>query len=292
MLPEALSDTTGKILSQQYGKPVHIRAVTPLGGGCINQAYRLDTSAGGFFIKYNRADAYKGMFASEAEGLNQLSEAGSIHVPEVLSSGEAGSYTFLMLQLIRQGKMGSDFWENFGTALANLHTHTHEQSGWKMDNYIGALPQSNRPHRDWNEFFILERLEPMVRQALDNQEISPALARKFDSLYRKLDEIIPNEPPALLHGDLWSGNFLVDETGNPCLIDPAVYFGHREVDLAMTRLFGGFTEAFYSAYHAAFPLEKGWEKRTDIFNLYPLLVHVNLFGGGYIPDVARIMAYY
>jgi fructosamine-3-kinase len=292
MLPVALSDTIGKILLQLYGKPVQIKSVTPLGGGCINQSCRLDTFTGSFFIKYNRADAYKGMFSSEAEGLKQLLNTGSIRIPSVIENGETEDYTFLMLEFIHQGRKGTGFWEGFGSALANLHKQSHEAFGWGFDNYIGSLPQSNKAHKAWNDFFILERLEPMLKLARDGKKISPELARRFDALYNRFNEIFPPESPAFLHGDLWSGNFLVDETGSPCLIDPAVYFGHREADLAMTHLFGGFSEAFYSAYHAAFPLEKGWEKRIDIFNLYPLLVHVNLFGGGYVSDVARIMAHY
>lgn len=292
MLPVALSDSIGRILLRKYGKPVQIKSLTPLGGGCINQSYRIDTNSDSFFIKYNRAEAFKGMFSSEAAGLKQLLDAGSIRIPSVIENGETDEYTFLMLEFIHQGRKGNGFWEGFGSALAYLHKQSDEVFGWGMDNYIGSLPQSNKAHKAWIDFFIMERLEPMLKLARDGKKIGPELARRFDTLYNRFNEIFPPEPPALLHGDLWSGNFLVDETGNPCLIDPSVYYGHREADLAMTHLFGGFSEEFYSAYHSVFPLEKGWEKRIDIFNLYPLLVHVNLFGGGYISDVGRIMAYY
>jgi fructosamine-3-kinase len=129
----------------------------------------------------------------------------------------------------------------------------------------------------------------MVKMARNSGEVNQQTVNQFEFLYHRLENLIPAELPSLLHGDLWSGNYMVDEIGNPCIIDPAVYYGHREVDLAMTRLFGGFPEAFYSGYHHAYPLENGWEQRPDIHNLYPLMVHVNLFGGGYISDVKRIL---
>ncbi|MBK7172068.1 MAG: fructosamine kinase family protein [Bacteroidales bacterium] len=292
MLPSNIERHLVEYLTSLHHRPVSITSVTSLGGGCINESFRIETSFGFYFLKYNQAEKYPGMFASEAAGLIKLSEGGSIRIPGVVNNAEAGPYTYLLLEFIRTENKGKHFWDTFGRALAKLHKQPGEMFGWEQDNYIGSLSQSNHEHPDWNEFFILERLEPLLKLALDQKKTSSALVRKFESFYSLLPELLPLEKPALLHGDLWNGNFLVDETGNPCLIDPAVYFGHREVDLAMTRLFGGFSEEFYSAYHAEFPLEKGWEKRIDIFNLYPLLVHVNLFGGGYISDVERIMAYY
>ncbi|MFZ1692867.1 MAG: fructosamine kinase family protein, partial [Flavobacteriales bacterium] len=153
------------------------------------------------------------------------------------------------------------------------------------DNYIGSLKQVNTPAADWPSFFIHQRLEPQLRMARDAKRVEAGMAFRFERLFAKLDQLITVEPPALLHGDLWSGNFICDANAQPVLIDPAVYYGHREMDIAMTKLFGGFDSGFYAAYNDAWPMERGWEERMDLCNLYPLLVHVNLFGGGYAAQV-------
>ena len=177
----------------------------------------------------------------------------------------------------------------FGKQLAQLHQNTNTSFGLEESNYIGSLLQQNNLHNNWIDFFINERLKPQIKLARDNGKIDLSTITKFERLYTKLDEIFPEEPPALLHGDLWSGNFMVDEKGGPVIIDPAVYFGHREMDIAMTKLFGGFNQQLYQSYNEHFPLEKGWEQRVDICNLYPLMVHVNLFGGGYLEQVKSIL---
>jgi fructosamine-3-kinase len=180
-----------------------------------------------------------------------------------------------------------------GIGLARLHKTTQNTFGLHYDNYIGSLTQSNTPPADsWTEFFIHQRLEPMLKMAVDSGKAEPDLIPKFESLYSKLDEIFPQEKPALLHGDLWSGNCMADDNGDPVIYDPAVYYGHREMDLAMTKLFGGFESEFYEAYQEEFPLEKHWEQRIAICNLYPLLAHVNLFVGSYIQSIKNIINRY
>ncbi|MEM9024402.1 MAG: fructosamine kinase family protein, partial [Bacteroidota bacterium] len=159
----------------------------------------------------------------------------------------------------------------------------------ERNNYIGSLPQTNTPRPDWTSFFIEQRLEAQCRMARDAGAIGPELLRAFDRAFHRLDGFFPEEPAALLHGDLWMGNFLCTSDGKPMLIDPAVYGGHREMDLAMTRLFGGFAPAFYQSYADTYPLENGWEERVPIANLYPLMVHVNLFGGHYVQQVAQCL---
>ena len=149
--------------------------------------------------------------------------------------------------------------------------------------------QQNNSHTNWTDFFIQERLQIQIKLARDHHQIESTTISKFEKLYHRLDDIFPKEQPALLHGDLWSGNFMVDEKGAPVIMDPAVYYGHREMDIAMTKLFGGFDNQFYDAYNAHFQLEKGWKSRIDICNLYPLLVHVNLFGGSYLQQVKNII---
>jgi fructosamine-3-kinase len=289
MIPEQIQKAFLQFLSEHFSKPVGLHSVLPLSGGSINEAFRLETSVGAFFVKFNHASAYPGMFAKEAKGLQILRKAAEIRIPEVIHQAETADFSFLILEFIREGFLKKDFWDFFGRRLADLHRHTDTAFGLDHDNYMGSLIQRNRQHSDWISFFIEERLEPQLKLAREKGAVSVQLIRQAESMYRYLEEIIPVEKPALIHGDLWNGNWLAGDAGNPCLIDPAVYYGHREVDLSMTRLFGGFPADFYEAYREAFPLEKGWEKRTDIFNLYPLLIHVNLFGGGYIAQVKLIL---
>jgi len=285
MISAQLKDNLLSILNAKHKQQVSIINTSSIGGGCINNAAKVETNIGDFFIKWNEAKKYPGMFESEAQGLELLRTAGEIHIPEVIAHDEIHDTAFLLLEFVEPGKTASDFWENFGCSLAKLHKDTSELFGLDHDNYIGSLPQSNKQHDNWIDFFILERLEPQIRMA----GISGGISKKFNCLFNVLGEIFPDEPPALLHGDLWSGNYTTAPNGKACIIDPAVYYGHREMDIAMTRLFGGFSEQFYDAYNAEHPLENGWEDRLDICNLYPLMVHVNLFGGGYLSQVQHIL---
>jgi len=285
MLPIELKDKLLSILKARYEQPVSIINTNSLGGGCINNAVKVETNVGDLFIKWNQAKKYPGMFESEAQGLQLLRSAGEIHIPEVIAHDEIHDTAFLILEFVEPGRTVAGFWEDFGRSLANLHKHTNELFGLDHDNYIGSLPQSNKQHDNWIDFFIGERLEPQIRRA----GISGDLSKKFNGLFNVLDEIFPHEPPALLHGDLWSGNYMTAPNGKASIIDPSVYYGHREMDIAMSRLFGGFAQQFYDAYNAEHSLENGWENRLDICNLYPLMVHVNLFGGGYLGQVQSIL---
>jgi fructosamine-3-kinase len=278
-----------KSLELKFGKSIELCNTNPLGGGDINDAYRFETSAGSFFIKKNSASRFPEMFQKEAKGLQLLGSTNEISVPEVVLTGEDSDVSFLVLKYIQSATKSANFWEEFGKQLSNLHKHSNDFFGLNHDNYIGSLHQSNRKHKKWTDFFREERLKAQVKMARDNGRMDAGTVKIFDRFYSKLDEIFPAEPPALLHGDLWGGNFMVGEKGNPIIIDPAVYFGHREMDLSMSKLFGGFSAPFYKAYNSNFPLEKGWEHRMDYCNLYPLLVHVNLFGGGYLASVKSIL---
>lgn len=289
MLPEELKNTIESILSEKSGIHVIIKESRVLGGGCINEVDKLLTSEGAFFVKYNSATEFPAMFEKEAAGLKLLTDTKTVVVPEVISYGESGKKAFLLLQYIENGIPGRSFWTDFGSKLAELHRNTSSNFGLDHDNYIGSLHQSNNKHSDFISFFISERIEPQLREARNKGAFSQGDSRYFDSLFKSLHNIIPPEKPSLVHGDLWSGNFMVDHNGSPCLIDPAVYYGHREADIAMTQLFGGFQPEFYHAYNQAWPMENNWQKRMDIFNLYPLLVHVNLFGGGYAGQVLQII---
>jgi fructosamine-3-kinase len=268
---------------------VGILEIRSVGGGCINEAYSLKTNIGKYFIKYNSASAYPGMFEKEAAGLKLLADTKTIEIPKVLSSGENDTNAYLLLQYIESGESSRNFWNDFGTKLADLHRNTKDYFGLDHDNYIGSLVQKNNPHPDFFSFFISQRVEPQLKEARNKGSFSLSETRYFDSLFNTIHNIIPAEKPALIHGDLWSGNFMVTQNGSSCLIDPAVYYGHREADIAMTQLFGGFDPEFYHTYNQTWPMENNWQKRMDIFNLYPLLVHVNLFGGSYAQQVLRII---
>jgi fructosamine-3-kinase len=287
MIPQEIADSLVNYFSRTRNVSINILKVSSLSGGCINHVHRLETNLGDFCIKYNLRDRFPEMFTCEADGLALLKSAGEIHVPGVICTGEAGSFDYILLEFIEQGRKRSSFMQDFGRFLARLHRHTAGYFGHELDNYMGSLPQSNKKHTTWNSFFVEERLKRQV--SLANAYFSSADFSAFERLYARLDELLPAEPPALLHGDLWGGNYMVAHDGNACLIDPAVYYGHREVDIAMTMLFGGFDENFYASYREEYPLEKGWRKRMDIFKLYPLLIHLNLFGSGYLGSVTGII---
>lgn len=289
MLPPGLKKSVETYLTRWKETTVEIVEAKPVGGGCINETLALKTRQGMFFIKYNSSAAYPGMFGMEAAGLKILAGAAALTVPEVVGYGESGEYSYLLLQYIESGKTGTKFWTHFGTKLTELHRNTTEFFGLDHDNYIGSLVQLNKHHPDFISFFIEQRIEPQLREARNKGALEQRDMRSFNSLFKTLQNIIPVEKPSLLHGDLWSGNFMVTSAGLPCLVDPAVYYGHREADIAMTALFGGFHPEFYEAVNETWPMEKGWQDRIDIFNLYPLLVHVNLFGGGYAGQVMQII---
>jgi protein-ribulosamine 3-kinase len=261
-------------------------------GGCINSAGKLKTTAGDFFLKWNLADRFPGMLEAERKGLQHLRQAAVIDVPEVFTTGQAGSFQFIMMALIVKAPLAKRYWEMLGERLAQLHRVTAARFGLDHDNYIGSLPQSNAQHLAWIDFFIHERLAPQLRLAYDSRRIDQPWFRKFERIYPTLHSLLPDERPALLHGDLWSGNLMVNEKGEPCLVDPAVYFGHREMEWAMTKLFGGFHETFYASYQQAYPLQPGYDDREDLYTLYPLLVHLNLFGESYKLSLDSILRKY
>lgn len=288
MLPPALKETLQTTLTEIHHLPVSLLQVTPVYGGSINSAAKLETNAGLFFVKWNDAAKYPGMFAAEERGLQLLRETNTLHIPEVISSGTAGNDAWLLLRYLFNTTADAAARYEAGCALAGLHKNSATHFGLDHSNYIGSLPQQNKMHVTWAAFFAEERIIPQIRMAFDKQALGKTAVKQAEQFCERIGEIFPEEKPALLHGDLWSGNFM-HSTNGPAVFDPAVYFGHREMDLAMSRLFGGFDADFYAGYEAEFPAEQNAAQRVDYCNLYPLLVHVNLFGGSYVQDVISIL---
>ena len=292
MIPVVIKDALEKKLTPYFESEVCITGAWPVSGGSINSCYRLETTSGQIFLKRNDENRYPLMFSAETEGLKLLGKSNAFSIPGVIAFGDAGHFSYLLLEWVEPGRRIENFWSHFGNALAVMHRCTSDMFGLHFNNYIGSLAQSNAQCETWTDFFIRERLEPQLKMAINSGKLQKESLSMFNRLFARLDEWIPSERPALLHGDLWSGNFLTGNNGNATLVDPAVYYGHREMDLAMSKLFGGFDSGFYSAYQMSFPLHDGFEKRKDIHNLYPLLVHVNLFGGGYAGQVNSILVKY
>lgn len=256
-------------------------------GGDINQAHQAELADGRtVFVKSNES-APAGMFAAEARGLAWLCEARALRIPRVWAEGP----DFLVLESIDVGEPCLDHDEELGRGLASLHAFGAPGFGLDHDNFIGRLDQKNAPMPTWAEFYRARRLQPQLRLAVERGLLSPRTRRGVEHILSRLEDLVgPTEPPARLHGDLWGGNAIVDERGMPCLIDPAVYGGHREIDLAMMKLFGGFRARVFAAYEEAFPLADGYRSRVPLYQLYFLMVHVNLFGEAYVQQVEHALA--
>lgn len=277
-----------KVIQKHTTNHLASKQTCSVSGGCINNAYQVVTNSGVLFLKWNH-ESLANMFISEEKGLSILNEKSPILTPKTLGSGTMEGKSYLLTEWIAKGHPSSHYWENFGNKLAEQHKVTQNAFGLEHDNFIGSLPQSNNQHQSWADFFINERLAPQVKRAESGKLLSVRVQQQFDLLFNKLSELIPIEKPALLHGDLWSGNFMTHESGEAAIFDPAVHYGHRETELAFTRLFGGFSPEFYQSYHSVFPIESGFEDRVDIHNLYPLLVHVNLFGSSYLSGIIQTL---
>lgn len=256
-----------------------------LGGGSINDAFEVALGDGERVFVKSHPNPPAGMFETEARGLRWLTEADAIRLPRVIAVSE-GSPAFLVLELLDPAPRVRDFDEALGRSLAALHAYGAPSFGLDHDNFIGRLHQRNTVAHTWPTFYWTQRLEPQLRLAVNAGYLGGAVRSDFNALERALPDLVGDaEAPARLHGDLWGGNLHVDERGAPCLIDPAAYGGHREIDLAMMRLFGGFRSRVFDAYATAFPLAPGAQARVPLYQLYPLLVHVNLFGGSYVGSV-------
>jgi protein-ribulosamine 3-kinase len=280
------SNLTDFIAQQGWGQITDARS---LGGGCINDARVLTTSSGPrLFLKQNRAIP-PDMFPREADGLRELGKPpGAPRIPQVyLAETE-----FLLLEYLQPEPRNPRLWKTFGEQMASLHLQTHPQFGFDNDNYIGSTPQPNPRHENGFDFFAEHRLIFQAALAHNNGYFSAAEIRQVETVCQRFPDLIPEQPASLLHGDLWSGNIHIGPGGLACLVDPAVYYGWAEADLAMANLFGSLPPEFYDAYESVRPLAPGYKGRFDIYNLYHLLNHLNLFGAGYLHQVKAILACY
>jgi len=272
--------------------PAGASDVRPVGGGDINEAFRVVLADGREAFVKTRADALPGEYAAEAAGLEWLSEPGALRTPKVLSCEE----DHLALEWVRPGHLDAAGVEELGRGLALTHAAGADAfgvSGPASAAGFGSLSLSNEPAPDWPTFYAERRLSPLARLARDRGALSAAASEAIEQLCGRLAELCgAPEPPARLHGDLWAGNVMADEQGRPWLIDPSAYGGHREVDLAMLRLFGGPSERVFSAYEELKPLAAGWRDRIELYQLAPLLVHALLFGGSYGGAAERIARRY
>jgi fructosamine-3-kinase len=264
-----------------------------VGGGCINETHRINFGNKKFFCKINSATKFPHLFQKEANGLKLIAQEHVIKVPAVIDCFETNGQQVLLLEWVNEGERTESFWKKFGEQLATLHQVPNEHFGLNEDNYMGSVPQSNQQTSNWIDFFIHQRLQPLIDNCLSQNLLQPKNQLQFESLYKQLPSIFEQEQkPSLLHGDLWSGNFMCNQNEEPVLIDTAVYFGHPSIDLGMTTLFGGFRYAFYEAYNYHSPLPPNYKEQWEVCNLYPLLIHLLLFGRSYLSQIERTLHNY
>ncbi len=288
-VPPAALD--GALLGARLGHS-NVVGATPVSGGSINEAVRLRTTAGDFFLKWHPGMGSE-IFRMEVEGLEALAASRTVTVPGVVArSANGDDIPWILLEWVEEGVPSTSSWRGLGRSLAGLHrTWSGNRYGWASRNMIGTLDQPNGWFDDWCEFWAQRRILPLAWALRADGVITSEQLTVIEDLAGRMDTLLGvaarADGPSLLHGDLWSGNVLFAETGDAVLIDPAVYAGHREVDLAMCRLFGGFPATFYHAYAETWSLRPGHEQRLSAYQLYPLLVHARLFGGGYVPAALR-----
>jgi fructosamine-3-kinase len=283
-------------IKSEVGRRLGIKIIKTenLSGGCISNAYKIISESGdNFFLKVNDS-VPSDMFKTEADGLRELSKANVIKVPEA----KIYSGNFIVTEFIQSGKKSNTFFQNFGRNFALLHKYKGTAFGFYEDNYIGSNPQKNLADGDdrtnWIAFYFNKRLLYQLSLCEQNGFATTELRNYLRKLEDKIEDILKDstEEPALLHGDLWSGNYMITQNGEACIIDPAVYYGHREADLAMTKLFGGYPEEFYKSYNEIYPLDEGWDYRENIYKLYHVLNHLNLFGSGYYSQTISLLRFY
>lgn len=257
-------------------------------GGSINNTYKLSGKIGNYFVKTNTTKIFKNGFKEEVLGLNFLKKFGA-KIPKVYAEGIFNNYCYVVLEYIEIEPESEDFWKNLANHLVNIHKSTNEKFGLDYSNFMGQLPQNNSWKSSFSDFFIENRLLPQIKLATDKGYLNQQHNNKFNNFFSRINQLFPKENPSAVHGDLWSGNCFCGKNSQAFLIDPAVSYSHREVDLAMTMLFGGFSNLFYLEYNNLYPLQNDFISRYNFYNLYPLLVHLNLFGLSYLNKIESIL---
>jgi len=283
-------ENIGAQISTATKIPFAVNRVSSIGGGCINQAHLVEGNGQQFFVKLNNTESLA-MFEAEAASLMEIQASGTLRVPFPLCWGRNDARSWLVLEYIKMVSGSDRGAAALGSGLAAMHRAGSQTFGWKRENTIGATPQINTPSSDWLQFWRKHRLGYQLELARANG-YAGKLQALGERLMMHLQAFFPGQQPApaLLHGDLWSGNYSFDVSGQPVVFDPATYYGDRETDIAMTELFGGFSTAFYAAYREAYPLDAGYSVRKTLYNLYHVLNHLNLFGGGYRGQAEQMMS--
>lgn len=297
MTDNKTAQSLNQAIQKIYGEKISLKSRVPVSGGDINRAYALELSDGTMVFMKANSKKNAGFFSAEAEGLSAIRQTETVRSPEVLAIGTEEDSSFLLLEYIRPGRSRRTSSEELGIGLARMHQADTApfveggKFGFLHDNYIGAGAQINTPKETWIDFFTECRLRPQLDRA--SRYFSTEERKKTDAFLNRVSRYL-DEPayPSLLHGDLWGGNYMIDADGSPWLIDPAAYVGHAEADLAMTELFGGFDRTFYDAYRNTAGIDPGYRDRRDLYNLYHLLNHLNLFGSGYLGSVRSILNRY
>lgn len=280
-------------LSSFFNQSIQQKNISFVGGGSIHQTFQLSLPGNKtFFCKINSATKFPHLFEQEKSSLEVLAATQTITTPKVIDCVVVEDHQLLILEWIRSGAKTKMFWSRFGEQLAALHSVTTEHYGYNEDNYMGSVPQVNTKTKEWIDFFFQHRIRPLLKYCLEKDLLSNRHMDYFEKLFPRLPKIFPPEKPALLHGDLWSGNYMCNQNEKAVLIDPAVYYGHRSADLGMTTLFGGFDQRFYEAYHYRYPLPVNYEEQWEVCNLYPLLIHLRLFGRSYLFQMEAILKKY
>ena len=278
-------------ISHHTHKQFH--TIQPLSGGSISSAYLLKWDKGAYFLKVNTYSDALEMFRAEQKGLQAIENTATIAVPKVHQVDVYDNKAFLLMDYVESKSASDNNYKELGTQLAKLHLNHKYKFGFTSDNFIGSLPQSNKQHSDWASFYWNERISPQLKLAKHKKMLKAAEIISEQTAISVFEELLGRDiRPSVLHGDLWGGNYLIDAHGTPYLIDPATFWGHSMVDIAMSRLFGGFGNEFYSAYHNIIPKTDNYNAQIDLYQLYFLLVHLNLFGKSYYKSVAGILEKY
>jgi fructosamine-3-kinase len=281
-MPKPALDAINSLLSEQGDK---VKTLAAVSGGCICQAFIVDTQKGKRRFAKTLLDGPDNLFIAEAFSLNTLAPTHTVATPTVIAANASG----LLLEYLEPTPPANNYWERLGEQLAMLHQQPQASFGFEQNNYCGETPQPNPLDSDGFHFFVEHRLTFQMHLANEKNLLSVSDNQQLEQLCAQLGNWLPNESPSLLHGDLWTGNIHSGSDGQPYVIDPASYYGWRETDIAMTQLFDGFDSRFYESYHYHLPLQPDWKQRMDLYNLYPLLNHLNLFGSSYLPQIRQIL---